>query len=164
MKQKKKQIIGQFRLRSSYLQFILVRLSSTRFQSNPYYSRSLHFNHPLKCLWAFTSQIASLTTFPFGISSNLSQQKNATAEIIGLYFPLLGSFVMINLKKPQTRKLTKPYFIFFFFFRCIALFWRFTSCRRKQWLGIQLWSLRSRMSTKFFLPPNFTLRKMLSQR
>ena len=40
-----------------------------------------------------------LTTFSFGVSSNLSQQKSPTVEIIGIYFPLLGCFVMITKKE-----------------------------------------------------------------
>ena len=51
-----------------------------------------------------------LTTFYSGVSSNLSLQKSPEAEIIGskkIYgydFLLFGSFVVINLKTPQTRK------------------------------------------------------------
>ena len=58
-----------------------------------------------------------LITFCFGVSSNVSQQKSPTAEILGKYFlriivprkympkiPLLGSFVAIHLKKPQLKK------------------------------------------------------------
>ena len=49
-----------------------------------------------------------LDTFSFWVSSNLSQQKIPTAEIIGIYFlgtivlrKYMGLFVAINLKKPQ---------------------------------------------------------------
>ena len=70
-----------------------------------------------------------LTTFSFGISSNLSQQKSLTAEIIGKYF--LGTIVprkymtiisavgllcydkfeeTPNEKVVNMPKLTKPYF------------------------------------------------------
>ena len=50
-----------------------------------------------------------MITLCFRVSSNLSQQKSPTAEQlfgenICLEFPLLGSFLVINLKKPQSRK------------------------------------------------------------
>ena len=70
-----------------------------------------------------------LTTFSFGVSSNLSQQKSSTAEIIGIYY--LGTIVprkymsiistvglfcydkfeeAPNEKMVNMSKLTKPYF------------------------------------------------------
>ena len=61
-----------------------------------------------------------LTTFLFGVSSNLSEQKSPTAEIIGIYF--LGAIISAvglfcydkfeetpNEKVVNMSKLTKPY-------------------------------------------------------
>ena len=58
-----------------------------------------------------------LITFCFGVSSNLSQEKSQTVEILDIYFseqlfgeniclkfPLLVSFLVIILKKLQSRK------------------------------------------------------------
>ena len=74
-----------------------------------------------------------LTTFSFGVSSNLSQQKSPTAEIIGIYvrryflgtiiprkyMPMISAIGLFcydkfeetsNEKVVNMSKLTKPYF------------------------------------------------------
>ena len=62
-----------------------------------------------------------LTTFSFGVSSNLSQQKNPTAKIIVLrkYMPIISAVGLFccdkfeetpNEKVVNMSKLTKPYF------------------------------------------------------
>ena len=70
-----------------------------------------------------------LTTFSFGVFSNLSQQKSPTAEIIGIYFlgtilprkymPIISAVGLFcydkfeetpNEKVVNMSKLTKPYF------------------------------------------------------
>ena len=70
-----------------------------------------------------------LTTFLFGVSSNLSQQKSPTVEIIGIYFlgtivprkyvPIISAVGLFccdkfeetpNEKVPNMSKITKSYF------------------------------------------------------
>ena len=70
-----------------------------------------------------------LTTFSFGVSSNLAKQKSSTAEIIGIdllgaivprkYIPILSTVWLFccdkfeetqNEKVVNMSKLTKPYF------------------------------------------------------
>ena len=70
-----------------------------------------------------------LPTFSFGVSSNLSQQKSPTAEIVGIYFlgtivrrkymPIISAVGLFccdkfeetpNEKVINMSKLTKPYF------------------------------------------------------